>query len=194
MTYSPVVEKRLRTTFRLFNKFMILIWRLGLGRWGNANPYSGYVMVIKHIGRKSGLIRYTPVNYAVVDGDVYCLAGFGENSDWYRNILQEPHVELWLPDERWLAIAEDATDHVDRVRFFREVLIASGFAGPLFGVNPRKMTDADLNAQLGQYRLVRFRRMRPQTGPGGPGDLAWLWPLSTFVLIGLLIRKGKRRT
>jgi hypothetical protein len=37
------------------------------------------IMVIRHKGRKSGKVRYTPVNYALADGCVYAIAGFGKN-------------------------------------------------------------------------------------------------------------------
>ena len=46
---------------------------------------------------QSGKQYLTPVNYALVDGEVYCTAGFGPRTDWYRNILADPNVRLWLP-------------------------------------------------------------------------------------------------
>ncbi len=42
--------------------FMVPLFRLGLGPFFG-NPLSGYIMVLKAIGRKSGKVRYTPVNY-----------------------------------------------------------------------------------------------------------------------------------
>ena len=64
-------EEHLRQTFKLMNIGMIGMWRLGLGPWINAWPaVIGRIMVITPIGRKTGLRRRTPVNYAIVDGDV----------------------------------------------------------------------------------------------------------------------------
>jgi deazaflavin-dependent oxidoreductase (nitroreductase family) len=185
--------ERLRVVFKAFNRFMILLWRLGLGAYGNGTRLGGYIMVIKHIGRKTGLPRLTPVNYALVEGDVYCTSGFGEASDWYRNLQSNPAVEVWLPDGRWAGVAEDATALPNRVDLLRRVIIASGFAGPLFGVNAKNLTDADFERLLASYRIVRIRRTAALTGRGGPGDLAWVWPLSTFILLFLLSRRGKRR-
>ncbi len=193
MDLSYQTQQRLRGLFKQFNRFMVFIWRLGLGRYGNANPYAGYIMVIRNTGRKTGRSYLTPVNYTISDGDVYCTAGFGQNSDWYQNIRVNPEVEIWLPDSRWKGLAEDVTDSEDAIRLLRQVLIASGFAGPLFGVNPRKMDDSEIASLLGNYRLVRIRRMHPMTGPGGPGDLAWVWPLSTFLLLFFLLRRGGRK-
>ena len=73
----------------------------------------------------------------------------------------------------------------------RKVLIAAGFAGPLFGANPRKLSDGDLTRMLENYRLVRIRKELPLTGPGGPGEFAWIWPLATFILLGLLLRRRR---
>jgi hypothetical protein len=40
----------------------------------------------------------------------------------------------------------------------RQVIIASGFAGPLFGVNPKKLNDEELDAVTQEYRLIHFKR------------------------------------
>lgn len=194
MEITPETDVKFRKIFRSFNKFMLSLWRLGLGGFGNPTKYGGAIMVIKHKGRKTGLTRYAPVNFAVIDEDVYCMAGFGEKTHWYQNILVEPEVELWLPDSRWAGIAEEASEAENRVEILRKVLVASGFAGPLFGANPRRMTDEQVEELLETYRLVRIQRAAPVTGPGGPGDLAWVWPVATFVLLGILLRPKRRRS
>lgn len=82
------IEESLRQGFKYFNRFMMLLWRLGLGSWINAWPeVGGRIMVITHIGRKTGIRRHTPVNYTIADGEVYCTAALGSISDWYRNIM-----------------------------------------------------------------------------------------------------------
>lgn len=187
-----VSEDNLRGIFKAFNRFMLLLWRLGLGSWGNGTSFGGSLMVIKHTGRKTGLTRHTPVNYAIEDGDIYCTAGFGVVSDWYLNIMANPNVEVWLPDGRWAGSAQDVTNMEGNYSIFRRVLIASGFAGPLFGVNPKKLTDQDLLDLLQDYRLICIRRVNALTGSGGPGDLAWVWPATTFVLLWLLLRRRRR--
>jgi deazaflavin-dependent oxidoreductase (nitroreductase family) len=191
MDLSQQAEARLRRTFKAFNRFMLLLWRLGLAQYGNPSRFGGAVMVIKYTGRKTGLTRYAPVNFVDKGDVVYCLAGFGPKTHWYQNLLADPHVELWLPGSRWSGVAEEASDAEDRVERLREVLVASGFAGPLFGVNPRRMSDAQIEALIGPYRLVRIRKIAPLTGPGGPGDLAWVWPLATFILLILLLRRRR---
>ena len=68
-----ILYPRLRQFFRLLNRyFMVPVFRLGLGAFVGS-PLGGYIMVVKTIGRKTGEARYTPVNYAIIDGNVYCL-------------------------------------------------------------------------------------------------------------------------
>lgn len=187
-------EEWLRQGFKQFNRFMLLMWRLGLGRGVNGWPsVGGRIMVLVHTGRKSGLRRRTPVNYAMIDGDIYCTAGFGRLSDWYRNIQKQPEVELWLPDGWWTAVAEDISESDWRLPVMRQVLIDSGFAARAAGINPHTMTDADLAAVTDDYRLLRLRRTAARTGTDGPGDLAWIWPVLVILTLPLLLWRRKSR-
>lgn len=155
--FTPRQMNRLRQVFKLFNKFMILMWKIGLGKWINAWPQvTGQFMVIQHTGRKSGRERLAPVNFARVDGVVYCTAGFGAISDWYRNILKNPEVTLWLPEGRFRAQAVDVSDSPQRAELLRAVLIGSGPAAPFFGVDPNKLSDAELLTKTADYRIIRF--------------------------------------
>ena len=155
--YSPDQMKALRRAFHVMNRFMVWMWKLGFGPLLNCWPaVGGRMLVIQHGGRKSGKQYLTPVNYALVDGEVYCTAGFGPRTDWYRNILAEPSVRVWLP-QGWRSVrAADESDSPQRIRFLRQVIIASGFAGPLLGVDQRKYSDERLAEVTGDYRIVHF--------------------------------------
>ena len=193
-TMSPENEESLRQMFRFFNRFMVLLFRLGLGGWGN-RPELSQVMVLIHTGRKSGLSRRTPVNYAVVDGDIYCTAAYGRRADWYKNIMADARVEVWLRDGWWGGVAEEVPDDdPQRNALMRQVLIASGFATPLFtGMNPKTLSDAALTELTTPYRLIRIRRNQVRTGPGGPGDLVWVWPVTATALLGWFLLQRLRR-
>jgi len=152
----------LRKVFRVMNRFMVFMWKIGLGKMINMWPAGfGRIMVIKHRGRKSGREYLTPVNYALVEGEIYCTAGFGPVSDWYRNMLVNPQIELWLPEGKRIAFAEDISDSPRRLFLLRQVIIASGFAARLFGINPKKLNDEQLDAISKEYRLVHFKFARP---------------------------------
>jgi len=182
-----------RQAFRLLNPFMVALWRLGLGGMLNSwPPVGGRLMVLVHRGRRSGNRYLTPLNYAIVGGDVYCLAGYGEAADWFRNALAAPSVEVWLPSGWWEAEAVDVSAVPERMALMRSVLIGSGFAAYAAGINPRRWSDAQLKEKTRGYRLLRLERTMARTGPGGPGDQAWLWPLTTAVVLTGWVRRWRR--
>jgi len=188
-------DETLRQMFKTFNHFLLLVFRLGLAKYGN-QPETSQIMVLVHTGRKSGLQRRTPINYAIVDDEIYCTAAFGHLADWHRNIMANPDVEVWLKDSWWAGIAEEVPeDDPRRSDLMREVLIASGFAAPAFaGLNPKTASDDELAQVSADYRLIRIHPTEARTGPGGPGDLAWVWPVSTIALLaGMFICKCSRK-
>lgn len=181
-----------RQAFRPLNRFMVAMWRLGLGRMLNSWPsVGGRLMVLVHRGRRSGKEYRTPLNYAIVDGDVYCLAGFGETADWFRNALAAPTVEVWLPDGWWEAKAIDVSGVSERIALMRAVLIGSGFAAYVAGINPRRWSGAKLSEKTAGYRLLRLERTVARTGSGGPGDRAWVSALAAIVLSARLIHRSR---
>jgi deazaflavin-dependent oxidoreductase (nitroreductase family) len=193
-TDITTTEQNLRQAFKYINRFMLFMWRLGLGPWVNFwPPVVGRIMVITHTGRKSGLRRRSPVNYTLIDNEIYCTAAYGSAADWYRNILHNPQIEVWLPDGWWAGEAEDISDTQDRLAILRQILFASGFAGRLAGIDPVNISDEELDAITTKYRLIHIKRRAACTGPGGPGDLAWVWPLATMILLPLALRRRRRR-
>ncbi len=194
MTFEPHIEDKLRNIFKFLNKFMICMWRLGLGGIINIWPdVIGRIMIITHVGRVSGRRYQTPVNFTIIDGDIYCTAGFGKDADWFRNLQVNPQVEVWLPHSWWTGVSEDVSEAEQRLPILREVLIASGFAAYAAGINPRKISSQELDLVTAQYRLIRIRRIKARTGQMGPGDLAWIWPLTTLLLLPLIFLRRKRK-
>ncbi len=187
----PATQEALRRGFRSVNRAMVLMWRLGLGPLLNSWPPGfGRILVVEHVGRTSGTRYRTPLNYTVADEDLYCVAAFGERTDWYRNAMATPTLGLWLPSGRWTATAVDVTDQPGALDLVRGVLIDSGFAAPLFGLFPRRMSDDDLAAATTGYRLVRID-LDHRIAHEGPADLAWVWaPIA--IAGGLLLRRRRR--
>lgn len=156
-SYTPEQMSRLRRFFHAMNPLMVWMWKAGLGKLINSWPsVFGRIMVIRHKGRKSGKEYLTPVNYAIVDGEIYCSAGFGSSTDWYRNLLASPCGAVWLPDGWRHAHAVDESGSPRRAELLRKITIASGMAGPLLGVDQRKLSDEELLNLERDYRIVHF--------------------------------------
>lgn len=149
----------LQRTFKRLNPNVLRLWRWHVGWMMSAlPPLTGKTMVVSHVGRTSGLRRQTPLNYAVLEGDVWCTTNV--RAQWLRNVEANPEVTVWLPLRRprrgHAEILPVGEARVDRLR---SVLLASGFAAERFGgLHPRRDTDAELLAQCTEYRLVRIVR------------------------------------
>jgi deazaflavin-dependent oxidoreductase (nitroreductase family) len=178
---------------RLVNQAVVLAYRLGLGRWFTSFPkVTPQIMVLTHTGRRSGLPYKTPVAYAIVDGDVYCAVSTGERTNWLLNIKANPQVEVWLREGWWAGEAEEVTDPAQRVPLMRQVMAASGIPARAAGIHPVTASDEELDSQTADFRLFRIQRKEARTGPGGPGELAWVWPLALLFLV-FRVSRGRRR-
>ncbi len=165
----------LHRAFGIFNRWWAApALRLGLGRY-LSNPLTGYVMLLRVRGRRTGRWREVPLGYVIVDGAVYCIAGFGRSTQWFRNLVADPRVEVVLPDGAISGLAEEVTDPAESLRAMRPLgesvfLLAWG----LTGVDPRRVTDEQLMAVLGRFPLVRIRPRGIAPGPHDPGGDGWI--------------------
>src|SRR5512136_1176395 len=81
---------------------------------------SGLVLLLTTTGRKSGLPRRTRLQYEKEGGVIYVAAARGQQADWFRNILANPHVEVQLEGQSLRGLAEPITDPV-RIADFLEL-------------------------------------------------------------------------
>ncbi len=87
-----------------------LLYNLNLG-W----IFGHRILVVTHRGRKSGLIHQTPlevVRYERSTKTSIVISAWGERSDWYRNILKTPALQIqtgrdrYVPEQRILSTEE----------------------------------------------------------------------------------------
>jgi deazaflavin-dependent oxidoreductase (nitroreductase family) len=78
------------------------------------------ILLLTTTGRKSGLARVTPLQYELVDGQLYIGSARGVHADWFRNILADPHVRVRVKSREFSGIAEPVTDYL-RVADFLEL-------------------------------------------------------------------------
>jgi hypothetical protein len=173
----------LRKLFRYLNRFfMVPVFRLGLGPL-MTNPFSGYIMVLKTTGWKSGKIRYAPLNYTIWQGCVYCMSGLGQVSHWYRNLTSDQQVELILPGGAWSGTASQVSDPQVRLKVSRQILKNGGFAGFFMGFNPRTAPDALLETSMKDIPLICIHPQGPGSGASDPGECGWLTANLGLILV-----------
>lgn len=174
----------MRRIFWFINKyFMVPMFLLGFGPFFG-NPFTSYIMILKTIGRKTGRLRYSPVNYAVLDGRIYCVSGFRQGSDWHRNLRLHPAIEAILPGGAIAGTASEISDMAFKTTVIRKVLQNAGFAGFFEGFNPFRISNEELARKTADMPLICIQPTGLGSGASDPGGWAWVWtPVSTILLI-----------
>jgi deazaflavin-dependent oxidoreductase (nitroreductase family) len=131
------------------------LYDLGLG------PLIGrFILLLTTIGRKSGLPRTTPLQYEKIDGAYYVGSARGTQADWFRNLIANPHVEVWVKSQRFCGQAEAVTAP-DRIADFLELRLRRhprivGMILKRDGLSA-KLTRADLETYAQKLALVIIR-------------------------------------
>jgi deazaflavin-dependent oxidoreductase (nitroreductase family) len=172
-----------RFLFRILNRFwMVPVFRLGIGSL-QVNPFSGYMMVLKTIGHKTGKTRYVPVNYVVDGGQVYFLSGMGNKAHWYKNLKAAPMTEAILPGRAIHGKVSEIRAGAERLRLIRRILKAGGFAGFFEGINSFTIPDKQLAAKTREMVLFRLTPDGIGTGASDPGGWGWILAFVFFILL-----------
>jgi deazaflavin-dependent oxidoreductase (nitroreductase family) len=93
-----------RGMLRVFLRFPVLLYRFGFG-WLLGDSF----VLLTHTGRNSGKPRRVVLEIVRLDRatqTVYILSGWGERSDWVRNLQRDPNVVIQVASRRWPATAE----------------------------------------------------------------------------------------
>ncbi|MGD2027773.1 MAG: nitroreductase family deazaflavin-dependent oxidoreductase [Anaerolineales bacterium] len=182
---EEVCVNGLRRIFWFINRFfMVPLYRLGLG-FIVCNPLSGYIMVIKHTGRKSGKRYYTPTNYVIFEGKVYCISGFGRGADWYLNLKAEPAAEIILPGGAFTGRMEEVEEQSEALKICKQIFKNAGFAGFLEGYNPWSAPDEKFLKTLKRAPVLRFRPVGVANGPMDQGGWHWITLIAVILLLVL---------
>jgi deazaflavin-dependent oxidoreductase (nitroreductase family) len=200
LPYGPVMSRLLRPLqrgFLVLNRgFMAPALRAGLGAF-IGNPLTGHLMLLRTRGRRSGLVREAPLGYVIDDGMVLCVAGYGETTPWYRNLLDEPRVEVILPARTIVGCrvirgrAEPVVDDAEWLRGYRALISSFGIVGRLVAGDPSRVDDPTLLATSRALPVVRITpddpADRPVAGPYDPGGNGWFVTVLVPTLAGLLL-------
>jgi deazaflavin-dependent oxidoreductase (nitroreductase family) len=173
---------------------MVPLSKLGLLPW-MLNPLTGYIMVLKTIGRKSGKTRLTPLNYALADGYIYCMAGFGSGTHWLANLTSNHDVEVHIAGTALRGIAEIITESEEAQRIFIQIMHNCGFASLLVGLNPLTLTDEKILQKRGPEVVVRIRPTEVIGGTFDPGGRGWIFATlmqMAFILWLSRLRFGRK--
>ena len=173
--------------FKQLNRWMTVpLLRAGAGPW-IGSPTGGWLLLLRVHGRRTGLVRETPLSYFIDEGAAWVMAGFGPETQWYRNLLSDPSVEVILPGGGRRCLAEDVRDPEIRRRIMPKLLRATGVPGFLSGCDPWHASVDEVLDATDRVPLIRLRPVGEPfvPGPDDPGGLAWVW--RQLVVLGVTV-------
>ena len=88
------------------------------------------VMLLTTIGRKSGQPRTNGVSFMPVDDRYIIFAGWGIQSDWYKNLLANPEVSIRIGGKQIKATAKPVEDPARRRELMLQMRERSDQCGP----------------------------------------------------------------
>lgn len=185
------------TLNRFLFKSPLVAWRLGLGPLLSHPVLRGSKMlVLSTWGRKSNLPRHTMLSYIQVDEQTYVASGWGAASDWYKNILANPSVNIQARGKVYTARARRVADLDEYTRIVDEMLGTGGDSHfepwlASYGISP------DRDDMLAKRERLYFIAFDPYDDGGPPPlrvDLQWVWGLTLIILIFAAIWLLSRRS
>jgi hypothetical protein len=193
----PEPDRRYRLSVRrlyilVSNLLVVPAFRLGLGRL-LGNPITGYYMVLRTTGRRTGRTRRVPVTYAIEGENVYCLAGYGERAAWYLNALAARDIVLLMPGRRVEGRVEQVVEPAERLIAARRIFRNAGLMGLTEGFNPYRDDDETVREKTAEMPVLRVGVPGLASGAWDPGGRAWLWMPATLLAVVLAIAAGAGR-
>ena len=116
-----VPKERVGRLYRVLFKIPLLLHKMGLSALIPRN-----VLILTTKGRRTGILRRTPMEYSPgPEKNVYLvMSGWEGRTDWYKNARANPRVRVWLAGQEWDALAEPVPD-AEVARLLKEVTHAS---------------------------------------------------------------------
>lgn len=181
------------TLNRLVFKTPLIWWRMGLGGILSHKALSGSrMLVLTCWGRKSQKPRHTMLSYVQVGEREYVCSGWGAGTDWYKNILENPHVTVQVGHGIYGAKARRVQDNEEFKRIADAMFETGGdshFASWLESFEIELDLQDMINKKDRLY-LVAFDWSEETCPPPMPVDLKWIWGVMILipVCIWLLVR------
>ena len=123
MNYLDVVER----TWPVLNRLMgvhTVAYRATRGLVGHRVPFAPPMLLLDHVGAKSGKLRTTPLVY-MRDGDGYVIVaskgGNPRNPAWFHNLKASPETTIQVGSQKFVVRAKVASPQ-KRARLWPKVV------------------------------------------------------------------------
>ncbi len=125
MNYLDIADRIWPVTRRVMGAHTFLYRRTG-GRLGHRIPgLRGRMLLLDHVGAKSGIHRTSPLQY-VEDGEnvavIASKGGYSKNPAWFYNLKANPDTTVQIGSERRPVHARVVTDPEERDRLWAKAV------------------------------------------------------------------------
>jgi F420H(2)-dependent quinone reductase len=121
---SVQIPERLWPLFDRLFKGHVILYRATGGAIGHSFPGAPPMLLLDHVGAKTGKQRTTPLAY-VRDGDDYVIVaskgGHPKHPAWFHNVLASPDVRIQVRSKRMNVRGREATSE-ERDRLWPKVV------------------------------------------------------------------------
>jgi deazaflavin-dependent oxidoreductase (nitroreductase family) len=128
-TYLDLADRSWPVLRRLMGAHTF-VYRASGGRIGHRFPGTPPMLLLDHVGAKSGVRRTSPLVYAKDGRDIVLVAskgGYPKNPAWFHNLKAHPDTEVQIGTERRAVHAHVATAE-ERKRLWPKVVeVYSGY-------------------------------------------------------------------
>jgi len=108
------------------------LYKASGGRIGHRFPGTPKMLILEHVGAKSGRVRSAPLVYFTDGDDIVIVAskgGFPKNPAWYYNLKAHPETTVQVGREKRAVRAREATPAEHERLWPMAVRTYSGYAG-----------------------------------------------------------------
>ncbi len=154
MSESKALAGRPQGIARSVSRFPISLYRLG---WSGVLGWLP-MLVMTTRGRRSGAPRHVMVEFRRHGSKYYVFSGWGERTDWYRNLLKHPRVTIQHGAHVFAAEAKPVRDNAEALRALYLFTRNSWLYERVFaGMSSAQAADLNSLADVAQeFTLVRL--------------------------------------
>ncbi|MDQ7025194.1 MAG: nitroreductase family deazaflavin-dependent oxidoreductase [Anaerolineae bacterium] len=140
--------------WRIIARLPLYLQQAGLGWVLRLFP----VIILTTQGRKSGLARHAVLEYRRHGSKLYLISAWGEQPQWYKNLVQQDSVTVQFKGQEWQAKASTVTDPGEAMR----ALYMFKRTSPLYEMILASMSSAStidlrtLKAVSSEFTVVRL--------------------------------------
>lgn len=145
------IHRKPKGLYRFLSRIPGYLYRIGF-----SSIFEASMLILSTKGRKSGKTFRVPLGYARKVDCVY-VAALYKSSDWYRNAIKNPEVEIQIGKTHMKAHASKVDDLEEKAKAYRAIVRANGERGAKTFYYTKPMMNNEEIGNIGKkLPIIRF--------------------------------------